>query len=210
MIKILIADDHNIFRRGLKQTINDNPGMSVTDEAVNGHEVISKVRKKYYDIVMLDISMPGPDALDIIKQIKTDNPETSVLVLTMHPEDQYAMRIYKAGADGYLTKETDEETLIKAIRKVHKGGKYISPALAEKLAFALDVYFEKPPHELLSNREYQVLLMIAAGKSISEIANEIRLGISTVSTYRSRILEKTGFKNNAEITNYAYKNQLID
>lgn len=210
MIKILIADDHNIFRRGLKQTINDNPGMSVIDEAVNGHEVISKVAKKHYDIIILDISMPGPDTLDIIKQIKTDTPQIAVLVLSTHPEDQYAMRIYKAGAAGYLTKETDEETLIEAIRKVHKGGKYVSPSLGEKLAFALDVDLEKSPHELLSNREYQVLLMIAAGKSISEIANEINLGVSTVSTYRSRILEKTGFKNNAEITHYAIKNQLID
>ncbi len=210
MVKILIADDHKIFRKGLRQTIDDNPGMSVVDEAANGYEVLSNVAKKHYDVIILDISMPGPNTFDIIKQVKSDDPNMAVLVLTMHPEDQYAMRIFKAGASGYLTKEADEEDLIEAIHKVHLGGKYVSPSLAEKLAFALDVDFDKPPHESLSDREYQVMLMIAGGKSISDIANEINLGVSTVSTYRSRILEKTGFKNNAEITHYTIKNRLID
>jgi two-component system, NarL family, invasion response regulator UvrY len=210
MIKILIADDHTIFRKGLRQTIDDSPHMRVVDEAVNGNEVLSKAANSHYDIIMLDISMPGPNIFDIIARLKSDDPKRGILVLTMHPEDQYAIRILKAGASGYLTKETDEEILIKAIRKVYNGGKYVSPSLAEKLAFALDVDFEKPLHESLSDREFQVMRMIAGGQKISEIANEIHLGVSTVSTYRSRILEKTGLKNNAEIIQYAYKNNLID
>lgn len=210
MIKVLIADDHHIFRKGLKQTIEDNAEMSVIDEAADGHELLSKVAKRFYDVIILDVSMPGPNVFEIIRQIKSDNPKQAVLVLTMYPEDQYAVRIFKAGASGYLTKDTDEKNLIEAIRKVYKGGKYVTPSLAEKLAFALDIDFEKPLHEILSNREYQIMLMIAAGKSITDIAKEINLGVTTVSTYRSRILEKTGLKNNAEVTYYAVKNQLIE
>jgi len=210
MIKILIADDHTLFRKGLKQTIDDNPHMQVLDEATNGHEVLSKAANTHHDLIILDISMPGPNIFDIIARLKSDNTKRGILVLTMHPEDQYAMRILKAGASGYLNKETEEETLIKAIRKVYNGGKYVSPNLAEKLAFALDVDFEKAPHESLSDREFQVMLLIAAGKQVSQIAAEIHLGVSTVSTYRARILEKMGLKNNAEIVQYAYKNKLID
>lgn len=210
MIKVLIADDHYIFRRGLKQTIEDNAGISVADEAADGHELLSKFARRYYDVIILDVSMPGPNVFEIIRQIKSGNPKQAVLVLTMYPEDQYAVRIFKAGASGYLTKDTDEKNLIEAIRKVYKGGKYVTPSLAEKLAFALDNYSEAPLHESLSDREYEIMLMIADGKSTRDIAKEVNLGVTTVSTYRSRILEKTGLKNNAEITYYAVKNQLIE
>ncbi len=210
MIKVLIADDHYIFRRGLKQTIEDNAGISVADEAADGHELLSKFARRYYDVIILDVSMPGPNVFEIIRQIKSSNPKQAVLVLTMYPEDQYAVRIFKAGASGYLTKDTDEKNLIEAIRKVYKGGKYVTPSLAEKLAFALDNYSEAPLHESLSDREYEIMLMIADGKSTRDIAKEVNLGVTTVSTYRSRILEKTGLKNNAEITYYAVKNQLIE
>lgn len=210
MIKILIADDHKIFRKGLRQTIEDNPDMTVADEAANGNEVLSLMRKNFYDVVMLDVSMPGPSGLEVLKQIKEAHPRLPVIMLSMHPEEQYGIRVMKAGAAAYLTKETDEEYLIEAIRKAYRGGKYITPSMAEKLAFAVEIDYEKPLHEKLSDREYQVMRLIAQGKSIGDIASELHLSISTVSTYRTRILEKTGLKNSAEITNYAIKNHLID
>lgn len=210
MIKVLIADDHKIFRKGLKQVIDDAPGMQVADEAGSGKEVLSLVAKKHYDVIVLDISMPGASGLEILKQIRSDNPLLPVLVLSMHPEEQYALRVMKAGAAGYLTKESDEDEIITAIGKASRGRKYVTPSLAEKLAFAWEIDTEKPPHELLSDREYQVMLLLARGYGISDISNHLNLGISTVSTYRGRILEKTGFKNNAEITHYAIKNGLVD
>lgn len=210
MIRILIADDHRIFRRGLKQTIADHPGMSVVDEAEDGHQLLAKAAQKNHDVVILDISMPGPNVFELIERLKSDSPGQAILVLTMHSEDQYAVRVFKAGASGYLTKDTDEENLIEAIRKVSAGGKYVSPSLAEKLAVALDTRYEKPPHESLSDREYQVLLMIAAGKSVREIAAQINLSVSTISTYRSRILQKTGLTNNAEIARYAMTHRLVE
>lgn len=210
MIRILIADDHKIFRKGLRQTIEDNPDMTVADEAANGNEVLSLMRKNFYDVVMLDVSMPGPSGLEVLKQIKEAHPRLPVIMLSMHPEEQYGIRVMKAGAAAYLTKETDEEYLIAAIRKAYRGGKYITPSMAEKLAFAVEIDYEKPLHEKLSDREYQVMRLIAQGKSIGDISSELHLGISTVSTYRTRILEKTGWKNSAEITNYAIKNHLID
>lgn len=210
MIRLLIADDHKIFRKGLRQTIEDNSGMTVTGEATNGNEVLDLLSKHHFDVVILDLSMPGPSGLDILKQIRENQPKMPVIILSMHPEEQYALRVMKAGAAGYLTKETDEEDLIAAIRKAYRGGKYITPSLAEKLAFAVEVDFEHSTHEKLSDREFQVMRMIGQGSSISEIASKLSLSVSTVSTYRTRILEKTGLRNSAAITRYVIKNRLID
>lgn len=210
MIHLLIADDHKLFRKGLRQTIEDGLGMKVTGEAADGAEVLDLISRHQYHVVMLDISMPGPSGLEVLKQIKADHPDLPVIVLSMHPEEQYALRVMKAGAAGYLTKETDEAHIIEAIRKAHGGGKYITPSLAEKLAFALEMDVEKPAHEKLSDREFQVMRMIGQGKSIRDIASTLNLSASTVSTYRSRILEKTGLNNSTEITRYVIQNRLID
>lgn len=210
MIKILIADDHPVVRKGLKEIIEETPGMMVGDEASNGQETIEKVRESDFDIVLLDISMPGRSGLEIIKELKSEKPDLSVLILSMHPEEQYAVRVLKAGASGYLTKESAPDELITAIRKASIGRKYISSSLAEKLAFDLEIDAEKPLHETLSDREYEVMRMIASGKTISEIAKKLFLSVKTISTYRSRILEKTGMKSNAELTHYALKNRLVE
>ena len=210
MIQILIADDHPIVREGLKQILEETPDMLVADEAGNAQEVLDKVWKNDYDVLLLDISMPGRSGLDIIKELKSAKPNLRVLVLSVHPEEQYAVRVLKAGASGYLTKESDPDELIAAIRKVSQGRKYVSASLAEKLAFELGMDTERPPHETLSDREYQVLCMIASGKPVKEIAKELSLSVKTVSTYRSRILEKMNMKNNAELTRYAIKHELVD
>jgi two-component system invasion response regulator UvrY len=209
MIKILIADDHTIVREGLKQIVSETADMMVADEASSGHEVLDKVWNNEYDVVVLDISMPGRDGVDILKQLKRHKPNLPVLVLSMHPEEQYAVRVLKAGAAGYLTKESAPDELITAIRKVSRGRKYVSSTLAEKLAFDLDRDTEKPLHETLSDREYQVMCLIASGKRAKEIAEELYLSVKTVSTYRSRILEKMKMKNNAELTHYAIKHRLV-
>ncbi len=210
MIRILIADDHKLFRRGLRQTIEDAEGLMVEDEASNGAEVLTKIAQKFYNVVVLDISMPGSNGLDILKQIRDSSPKTAVLMLSMHSEGQFAVRAFKAGASGYLTKESDEEDIIRAIRKASQGGRYVTPDLAEKLAEALSTGPGRTPHESLSDREFQVFRLIAQGKSLSEIAQELHLGTTTISTYRTRILEKTGLKNNSELTRYAVEHRLID
>ncbi len=210
MIKILIADDHPVVRKGLKEIIEETPDMMVGDEAINGREALEKIRKSDFDVVLLDISMPGRSGLEIIKELKSEKPDLSVLILSMHPEEQYAVRVLKAGASGYLTKESAPDELITAIRKASIGRKYISSSLAEKLAFDLEIDAEKPLHETLSDREYEVMRMIASGKTISEIAKKLFLSVKTISTYRSRILEKTGMKSNAELTHYALKNRLVE
>ena len=179
-------------------------------EAGNGQEVLDKIRKKDYDLVLLDIAMPGKDGLDVLRDIKSGMPHTKVLILSMFPEEQYALRALKSGASGYLTKESIPEELIKAIRKVLRGGKYISSEFSDKILSSLDNDTEKPVHESLSNREYQVMRMIASGKTLSEIADELFLSVKTVSTYRTRILEKMNLKNNAEIMHYAVKNGLTE
>lgn len=210
MTKILIADDHAVVRKGLKQILVETSDIVATDEAKNGQEVIEKVRKSDYDIVLLDISMPGRSGIEILKQLRDEKPEVLVLVLSMHPEEQYAVRALRAGASGYLTKDSATEELIEAIRKISKGGKYITASLAEKLAFDLEIDSKKPLHETLSDREYEVMCKIASGKTIKEIAEELFLSIKTISTYRSRILEKMGMKNNTQLVHYALKNRLLD
>ena len=208
-IKILIADDHPIVRAGFKQVISDMPDMLVADEAGNGQEVLQLIGKKDYDLVLLDISMPGRNGLEILKDLKSEKPKLPVLILSIYPEEQYAIRALRAGASGYMTKASAPNELILAIRKISEGGKYISASLAEKLAYYLDGDAAKPPHETLSDREYQVMLMIASGKTVTEIANELCLSVKTISTYRTHIREKMKMKNNAEMTLYAVQNKLV-
>lgn len=210
MIKILIADDHAIVRRGLKQIISENSDMTVAGEASDGQAVMDKVRKDHYDLVLLDISMPGRTGLDILKELKTDHPKLPILILSMYPEEQYAVRVLRAGASGYLTKDSAPDELITAIRRVLSGKKYVTASLAEKLAVDLDISSRKQMHESLSDREYQVMCMIASGKPVGEIAEKLSLSVKTISTYRSRILEKMKMKNNAELTYYAIQNKLVD
>jgi DNA-binding NarL/FixJ family response regulator len=210
MIKILIADDHAIVREGLKQILSESPDLVVVAEASSGQEVLEKISKSDLDLVVLDIAMPGRGGLDILKEIKTQRPRLPVLMLSMYPEEQYAIRVLKSGASGYLTKESAPSELVMAIRQISQGKKYISPSLAEKLAIDLEINPDKMPHEILSDREYQVMCMIASGKTLKEIADGLSLSIKTISTYRSRILEKMNMRTNAEVTHYAIKNNLVD
>jgi two-component system, NarL family, invasion response regulator UvrY len=209
VIKILIADDHAIVREGLKQILAETADMVVAGEATNGREVLEQVSKGDWDLVLLDLAMPGKDGLETLKELKLAKPKLPVLVLSIYPEEQYAVRLLKAGAAGYLTKESAPEELIAAIRRVSQKGKYISPSLAEKLASYLETDGEKPVHETLSDREYKVMLMIASGKTVTEIADEMSLSVKTVSTYRVRALNKMRMKNNSAITYYAIKHELI-
>jgi two-component system, NarL family, invasion response regulator UvrY len=210
MLKILVVDDHTIVRRGLKQILCEVSDIAVAGEASDGNQALDLVDAHHYDLVLLDIAMPGMSGLDVLKQLKIEKPDLPVLMLSMFPEEQYAVRTLKAGTSGYLTKESAPEELIAAIRKVCSGGKYVSSSLAEKLAFYLHSDQGKPAHELLSDREYQVVVMIASGKTVTQIAEELALSVKTISTNRSRALQKMCMKTNAEITYYAIKCGLVD
>ena len=209
MIRILIVDDHVMFREGLKQILAKHRDMNIVGEVGNGTDALQSVRSDEYDVVVLDISMPGQSGWDILNEIKLEKPGLPVLILSMHPEDQYAIRMLKAGASGYISKESVPEELIQAIRKVASGGKYVSSTLAEKIAYALDSYADKLPHQLLSNREFQVMSMLASGKSLKEIAEGLSLSEKTITTYRARILEKLNLRNNVELTHYVIENKLL-
>lgn len=209
-MKVLIADDHAIVRQGLRLILSEEFSRIVFGEARNGQEVIDQVWKQDWDIVVLDITMPGRSGLDVLKELKQLRPKLPVLILSMHSEDQFGMRALKAGASGYMTKENVPEELVKAIKKALSGGKYISPGLAEELAFNLEEDSGRPLHEKLSDREFQVMRMIASGTTVKDIAKELALSIKTISTYRTRVLEKLKMKSNAELTHYAVKNKLVD
>jgi DNA-binding NarL/FixJ family response regulator len=209
MIRILVVDDHAIVREGLKQILSDVKDMAVLAEAANGQEALESIRRRSFDVILMDISMPGRSGLEILKEIRNEQPKLPVLILSMHPEEQYAVRSLRAGAAGYLNKSSAPDELIGAIRKVSAGRKYVSPSVAEKLALELGTDPGKSPHELLSDREYQVMMMLASGKSVSEIAQELCLSVKTISTYRSRIMDKMNMKKNAELTLYAVQNHLL-
>ena len=198
------------MRQGLKLILADHFKKAVFGEARNATEALARVWKEKWDVVVLDITMPGRNGLEVLKEIKRSRPQLPVLVLSMHPEDQFAVRLFKAGASGYLTKESAGEELVGAIKKVVTGGRYISPSLAERMASYLAVDFQKAPHERLSDREFLILRMIASGKTVSQIARELSLSVATVSTYRARMLEKMDMKNNAELTRYAVDKALVD
>jgi two-component system invasion response regulator UvrY len=211
MLRVLIVDDHAIFRAGLKQVISDEPDMRVTGEAGTAREAIDLARlPDSWDVVVLDIAMPGKNGLDALKQIRLINPRLPVLILSMYPEDQYAIRVLRAGAAGYLSKEGAPDELVGAIRKVARGGRYVSSEVAERLIDELDANLEKPLHALLSDREFQVFRGIAQGKSSMEISHELSISVKTVGTYRMRLMEKMGISKNAEIIHYALKNHLLD
>jgi two-component system, NarL family, invasion response regulator UvrY len=210
MIKLLIADDHAIFREGLKHILEEYPDIIVADEAGNGQEVLDYVWKNDYDMILLDIGMPGMPALEVLKQVKNEKPRLPILVLSMYPEEQYAVRFIKAGASGYLTKESAPEELITAIRKITAGRKYITLSVAEKLADEVKPDAERPAHHVLSDREFEVFRLIASGKTVKQIADALFLSVKTISTYRSRILEKMKLQTNAELMHYALKHHMLD
>ena len=210
MIKIMIVDDHAIVREGLKQIVRQTNDMEVVAEAENGSDMLKILQEKTFDIVLLDISIPGRNGIDYLKDVKQLKPDLPVLILSMHPEEQFAMRALTAGAAGYLTKKSASRELIAAIRKVADGRKYVSPEFADKILMELDKDAEKPPYKRLSNREFEVMRRIASGETISEIAEGLNLSVQTISTYRSRILDKMNLKTSAELTYYAIKNGLVE
>lgn len=210
MIRVLIADDHTIVRRGLKEILSEIPDMSVAGEAASAQETLRKAQRSNYDVLILDITMPDRNGFDILKEIIHFRPNLPILVLSVHPEGQYAVRVLKSGAAGYLTKDCAPSELIGAIRKVVSGGKFVSPALAEMLAQRLQSDFSGKLYESLSDREYQVFYRIAKGDTVTEISHELSLSVKTVSTYRARLLGKLNKKSNAELIRYALKHQLVD
>ena len=210
MIRVLIADDHAILRRGLAQIISEAGDMQVCAEAESGAQTIKLAREHPLDVVLLDITMPDRNGLDTLKQLKKEKPKLAVLMLSMHPEETYALRAIKAGASGYLNKQSAPALLVTAIRQVAGGRRYISPAVAEELAGTIAGGTDRPAHTTLSNREYETMRLIASGKTLTEIAVEMHLSVKTVSVYRSRLLQKMQLKNNSELTHYALKEQLVD
>jgi len=209
-LKVIICDDHPIVREGLKNIIAKSGDISVQAEAGSGNELMEKMDQGRFDVVILDISLPGASGLDVLKLLQGSSPRPAVIVLSMHPEEQYAVRALKAGAAGYLEKASAPAELVSAIRKVARGGRYVSAALAERFAFGLGGNEKREAHESLSDREYQILLMIASGKGNKEIASELSVAPSTVGTYRSRVLEKLGLTNTAELIHYAVANHLVE
>ncbi|MGH7230293.1 MAG: response regulator [Nitrospiraceae bacterium] len=209
MLKVLVVDDHPSFRRGVKDILDEGFHAVRIGECGTATEMLDVVVQKKWDLVVMDISMPGKNGLDALKELKRERPGLPVLVLSMHPEDQYAVRMFKAGADGYLTKASAPEELVRAIKKVLGGGQYVSPSLGEKLAMTVKSGSDKLPHERLSDREYQVLCLLASGKSVGEIADTVHLSVTTISTYRARILDKMSMKNNVDLTRYAVQHALV-
>ncbi|MFN8094552.1 MAG: response regulator transcription factor [Vicinamibacteria bacterium] len=209
MIRVLIADDHAVVREGLKRIVAGNADMEVTAEAASGQEALELARATDCDLVLLDLAMPGKDGLDTLKELKALRPHLPVLVLSVYPEEQYAVRLLRAGAAGYLTKESAPEELVAAIRKVSRGGRYVSETLAEQLAVLVGSASDRPLHEGLSDREFRVMLMLASGKIASQVADELCLSVKTISTYRSRALRKMNMRNNAEFSFYAVKHGLL-
>ena len=209
MIRLLICDDHAIVREGLKQILADAPDLAVAAETGDGPETIGRIRRGGIDVVLLDIALPGRDGLDVLKQLRQEFPKLPVLIVSTYPEKQYALRSLRLGAAGYLNKGADPSELIAAIRKIAQGGMFVSPSVAETLAAAMRKDRGQPPHELLSPREYQVFTLIAAGKTLSEIAEQLSLSLSTVSTYRARVMEKINTHNDVETALYAVQHHLV-
>lgn len=209
-IRVLIADDHAIVRQGFKQIFSETEDLVVAGEADDGAEALQLARQMEWDVFLLDVTMPNRNGIDILKQLKKEFPRLPVLILSMHPEEQYAVRAIKAGASGYLTKQSAPEQLVTAIRQVARGKKYVSPVVAEQLANAIAADSEKPLHELLTDREFQVFRLIAAGKPLTQIAEELNLAVATISTFRTRIIEKTGLRSNAEMIRYGIEQGLVE
>jgi two-component system invasion response regulator UvrY len=210
MIRIIIADDHAAIRRGVKDILADEADMEIGAEASTAQELLDLVRKQAWDAVVLDISLPGRSGLEVLSELKQERPSLPVLVHTMHSEDQFAVRALRAGAAGYLTKDSPPAELVKALRKIVAGGKYVGQSLGEKLAVNVDANSDRAPHEALSDREFQVLRLLASGKTVSEIADGLSLSVKTISTYRSRILDKMKMKNNAELMRYALQHKVVE
>ncbi len=210
MIRVLIADDHAVVREGIKRILADTEDISVTGEATDGPETLAMASQGAWDIVLLDLSMPGSSGIETLKLVRKQNPYLPILVLSIHPEDQYAVRALSAGASGYIQKTSPPSDLVAAIRTVAKGRRYVSSAVASSLASRVDRLSPKLPHERLSNREFQVMCLISSGKSVGDIARELSLSVKTVSTFRSRILQKLELRHNAEVTRYAILHRLVD
>jgi len=207
---ILVVDDHAVVRQGVRQILSEQFQDAVIGEAASAQEMMEQMRRHNWDVVVLDVGMPGKSGLDALKDLKQASPKLPVLVLSAYPEDQLARRMLKAGAAGYLNKDSAPNELVRALRKILGGGKFVSAAVAELLASNLDDHCEKPLHEQLSDREYQVMCLIAVGKSLKEIADDLCVGVSTINTYRARILEKMQLRNNTELTHYAIENRLVN
>lgn len=209
-LRVLIADDHPVVRRGVRGILEDAPDVGEVAEAETPQQVLDLVRATPWDVLLLDLGLPGRGGLEVLKDVRKEYPKLPVLILSMQPESQYAIRALRAGAAGYLTKESAPESLLLAIRKVHAGGRYVSAALAEQLAAAVGVDADTPAHQRLSDREFEVMRMLASGKSVSQVADQLALSVKTISTYRARILEKMEMATNADLTQYALRNHLIE
>ena len=210
MIRVLLADDHAMVRTGLKEILADTGDITVTAEASTGAEVLARIRKEDYEVLVLDMSMPGRSGLELIKQVKAEKAKLRILVLSMHSEEQYAVRALKAGASGYLTKDSAADELVAAIRRIAAGGAFVSPETAERLALDFDRPADAPPHTLLSDREFQVFQAIVSGKSLTAIAEDLSLSVKTVSTHKSHVMEKMNIANQAELVRYAVRHKIID